>query len=171
MASISGVLQDNDGNDLYPYTFDQEVLDANNVPISQRLGSASEASAVAGSSAFAKINTLSSELTSVEAVTPTVNSSIGSLVRNQSYREKIGTQYIYHLDFQIELTTDAATNAYIFEIPNVGTIRNVQLIATVYKLSGGGNYLLVKWSGSTQFLNGDVTIPATYYNIKATFVV
>ena len=59
MASISGVLQDNDGNDLYPYTFDQEVLDANNVPISQRLGSASEASAVAGSSAFAKINTLS----------------------------------------------------------------------------------------------------------------
>lgn len=63
MASVSGVLQDNDGNDLYPYTFDQEVLDANNVPISQRLGSASEASAVSGSSAFAKINTLSSELT------------------------------------------------------------------------------------------------------------
>lgn len=64
MASISGVLQDNDGNDLYPYTFDQEVLDANNVPISQRLGSASEASAVSGSSAFAKINTLSSDLAS-----------------------------------------------------------------------------------------------------------
>ena len=39
------------------------MLDSNNTPISQRLGSASEASAVSGTSAFAKINTLSSDLT------------------------------------------------------------------------------------------------------------
>ena len=68
MASITGVLQSNDGDDLYPYTFDGQVLDNNNTPISQRLGSASEAQAVSGSTAFAKINTLHSQLTSVDTV-------------------------------------------------------------------------------------------------------
>lgn len=116
-------------------------------------------------------SSLSSDLTSVEAVTPTINPSVGSLARNQSYREKIGTQYIYHLDFQIQITADAASSAYVVEIPDAGTMRNVQLLAIAHKFSGGGNYLLIKWSNSIRFLNGDVTIPADYYNITATFVV
>lgn len=37
MASVSGVLQDNDGNDLYNYTFDNLVLDDNNVSVRTKL--------------------------------------------------------------------------------------------------------------------------------------
>ena len=66
MSSISGVLQ-HEGDDLYPYTFDAQVLDSNNVPLNQRLGAASEASSVSGSTAFSKINTLNTNIGSVSS--------------------------------------------------------------------------------------------------------
>lgn len=62
MASINAVLTAENGDDLYPETYDDYVLDSNGEALSTRLGSRSEASGVSGTSAFEKINTLSSDL-------------------------------------------------------------------------------------------------------------
>ena len=62
MASINAVLTAENGDDLYPETYDDYVLDSNGEALSTRLGSRSEASGVSGTSAFAKINTLNSDL-------------------------------------------------------------------------------------------------------------
>ena len=78
MSSVSGVLQDKNNNDIYPYTFDTQVLDSNNVPLNQRLGAASEASSVTGSTAFSKINTLNTNIGSVSSSLNSVSSDLGS---------------------------------------------------------------------------------------------
>ena len=64
MASINAVLTAENGDDLYPETYDDYVLDSNGEALSTRLGSRSEASGVSGTSAFEKINTLNSDLAS-----------------------------------------------------------------------------------------------------------
>jgi hypothetical protein len=53
------------GDDLYPETYDDYVLDSNGEPLSTRLGDRSEAGGVSGDTAFEKINTLNSQLTDI----------------------------------------------------------------------------------------------------------
>lgn len=88
MASINAVLTAENGDDLYPETYDDYVLDSNGEALSTRLGSRSEASGVSGTSAFEKINTLSSDLTDVklhiaaESFGGTTNDTISVAVYN-----------------------------------------------------------------------------------------